>query len=291
MARRVLVELEPAVEWPPCADCDQGCDSRTILQDGERLIAACPFDARRDDILSTDDVRAFGIDAETLCRAVRDDTGLVGEEAAEIAEGAWLLGALPRNDQAPLAVVLAFRLQDRDAADLLFRIKALLRLDAVVVTTTAPSAAIRQAFLTADIPLLAAAELLCGADPLKPFALNPARLAAPPDPRGARLILRTMERTVVFAGVPVHLAPQPFDLLVALARTALDDRKPMQRRDIEDALFGTAAHGHDISDIVRRLRQSLAPPAGGRAQAEQLIQNKRRLGYLLNLQPAEIDLG
>ena len=77
--------------------------------------------------------------------------------------------------------------------------------------------------------------------------------------RGARLIIRTMERTVEIDGQAVHLAPQPFDLLVLLARTALAGRTPMQRRDIEDALFGNAAHGHDVSDIVRRLRDSLAP--------------------------------
>ena len=64
----------------------------------------------------------------------------------------------------------------------------------------------------------------------------------------------------------------------------------MQRRDIEDALFGNAAHGHDVSDIIRRLRESFAPFVGGAAQAKRLIENKARLGYLLNLQPAEIDL-
>ena len=154
LARRVLVEFEPVGEWPPCPDCDQGCDSRPILHGGERLIAACPYDGRRDEILATDDVRAFSIDVENLCRAIREDTGLIGDDSAEIAGGAWLLGELSRNGQTPLTVVLAFRLRDQDAADLLFRIKTQLRRDGVVVTTTAPSAAIRQQFLTADIPLV-----------------------------------------------------------------------------------------------------------------------------------------
>lgn len=291
LARRLLVELEPAVEWPPCADCDQGCDSRTILQDGERLIAACPYDGRRDDILSTDDVRAFSIDDENLCRAVRDDTGLSGEVVSKIAEGAWVLGTLPRHGQTALSVVLAFRLQDRDAADLLVRIKTHLRLDAVVVTTSMPSPAVRQLFLTADIPLVFAADALEAIAPARPFSLDPRRLAVPAGLRGVRLIIRTMERAVEIDGQAVHLAPQPFDLLVLLARTALASRTPLQRRDIDDALFGNAAHGHDVSDIVRRLRDSLAPLVGGRTRADNLIENKRRLGYLLNLQPAEIDLG
>ena len=290
LARRVLVELEPAVEWPPCADCDQGCDSRPILRDGERLIAACPYDGRRDDFLSTDDVRAFSIDVENLCCAIRNDTGLIGEDVSQIADGVWLLGTLPRNGQTPLAAVLAFRLQDRDAADLLFRIKTQVRLDAVVVTTAEPSAAIRHRFLTTDIALVRAEDALAAIDPAKPFSLDPRRLAVPAGLRGARLIIRTIERTVVVDGQTVHLPPQPFDLLVLLARTALADRTPMQRRDIDDALFGNAAHGHDVSDIIRRLRESFAPFVGGAAQAKRLIENKARLGYLLNLQPAEIDL-
>jgi DNA-binding response OmpR family regulator len=179
---------------------------------------------------------------------------------------------------------------DYDAADLLQRIKIRCGRDAAAVTATMPGSAVRQQFLTADIPLLSVMEVLSGADPAKPFALNPARLAAPPDPRGARLVIRTMERTVVFDGHSVPLAPQPFDLLVVLADRALDDRTPMQRREIENALFGAAAHGHDVSDIVRRLRDSLAPLVGGRAQADQLIPNKPRLGYLLNLRPSDIDI-
>ena len=106
-------------EWAPCPDCDQGCDSRAILRNVERLIAACPYDSRSDEILVADDVRAFSIDVENLCRAIREDTGLIGDDVSEIADGVWLLGALPRNGQTPLAIVLAFRLQDRDAADLL----------------------------------------------------------------------------------------------------------------------------------------------------------------------------
>jgi hypothetical protein len=34
----------------------------------------------------------------------------------------------------------------------------------------------------------------------------------------------------------------------------------------------------------------LAPLVGGRAQADQLIPNRPRLGYLLNLQPSDIDI-
>ena len=290
LARRVLVELEPVGEWTPCTDCDRGCDSRVILRNVDCLIAACPHDSRSDEILGPDDLRAFSIDVENLGRAIREDTGLIGDDAAEIADGVWLLGALPRNGQTPLSIVLALRLQDRDAADLLFRIKTQLRRDGVVVTTTAPSAVIRQQFLTADIPLVSVADALAETDPQRPFSLDPRHLAVPAGLRGVRLIIRTRERTVVFDGQPLHLAPQPFDLLVLLARRGLTDRTPMQRRDIEDALFGTATHGHDVSDIVRRLRESFGPFIGGIAQAKRLIENKPRLGYLLNLRRSEIDL-
>ena len=250
----------------------------------------CPYDSRSDEILGPDDIRAFSIDVENLGRAIREDTGLIGDDAAAIADGVWLLGALPRNGQTPLSIVLALRLQDRDAADLLFRIKTQLRLDAVVVTTTTLSLPLRQQFLTADIRVACIADALAANDPARPFSLDLRRLAVPPVLSGARLVIRTAERTVEFDGQPVHLPPQPFDLLVLLARTAVTDRVRLQRRDIEDVLFGKAAHGHDVSDIIRRLRESFTPFVGGAAQAKQLIENKSRLGYLLNLQPTEIDL-
>ena len=290
LARRVLVELESVGEWAPCTDCDQGCDGRAILRNVDRLIAACPYDSRSDEILGPDDIRAFSIDVENLGRAIREDTGLIGDDAAAIADGVWLLGALPRNGQTPLSIVLALRLQDRDAADLLFRIKTQLRLDAVVVTTTTLSLPLRQQFLTADIRVACIADALAANDPATPFSLDSRRLAVPSVLSGARLVIRTAERTVEFDGQPVHLPPQPFDLLVLLARTAVSDRVRLQRRDIEDVLFGKAAHGHDVSDIIRRLRESFTPFVGGAAQAKQLIENKSRLGYLLNLQPTEIDL-
>lgn len=290
LARRVLVEIEPAVEWSPCVDCDHGCDSCPILQDSEALVAVCPYDSRRDEILDADDVRAFEIDVENLCRAMRDDTGLIGEDSAQIAESTWFLGTLSRSGQSPLAVVLAFRLQDRSALDLLFWIKSLVGLDAVIVTTARPPVTIRQQFLSANLPLVYVADALTGTDPTKPLSLDSRRLAVPAPASGVRLVVRTAERTAAFDGQPVHLAPQPFALLELLARKAVTDRTRLQRRDIEDALFGTAIHGHDVSDIIRRLRESFVPFVGGAAQAKQLIDNKKRLGYLLNLQPAEIDL-
>jgi DNA-binding winged helix-turn-helix (wHTH) protein len=290
LARRVLVELEPVGEWAPCTNCDQGCDGRVILRNVDHLIAACPYDSRSDEILNPDDRRAFSIDIENLCHAIREDTGLIGDDVAELADGVWLLGVLPRNGQTPRSVVLALRLQDRDAADLLFRIKSQFRLDTVVVTTATLSPPLRQQFLTADVPLVCIADALAANDPARPFSLDSQRLAAPAGLSGARLVICTAERSVEFDGQPVHLPPQPFDLLVLLARKAVAGRVRLQRRDIEDVLFGKAAHGHDVSDIVRRLRESLAPFVGGAVQAKQLIENKSRLGYHLNLQPAEIDL-
>jgi DNA-binding response OmpR family regulator len=114
--------------------------------------------------------------------------------------------------------------------------------------------------------------------PSQGFSVRPGRTREPPS------LCRSRVRQ------PAHLPPQPFDLLVLLARRAVTDRVRLQRRDIEDVLFGKAAHGHDVSDIIRRLRKSFAPFVGGADQAKQLIENKSRLGYLLKLEPAEIDL-
>lgn len=290
LGRRVLVEVEPVTEWAPCSDCDQGCESRTILSRGDGLIAACPHDSRHDEMLSHDDVRAFGIDIESLCHAVRNDTCLDGDDVTRITECAWLLGSLQRAGRSPLSVVLAFALQSQNAADLLFRIRTQLRLDATVVSNGSPSVSVRQQFMDAGINLIPAEDALAENDDRRPFALDPHRLTRPAGGASVRLVIRTAERTVTFDGQPLHVAPQPFDLLVLLARHALSNPLRLHPRDIENALFGTAVHGHSVTDIVRRLRDAFAPFVGGRAAADSLIDNKPRHGYRLALQPHEIDL-
>ena len=290
LGRRVMVEMEPLTEWTPCSDCDQGCESRAILSHGGGLIAACPHDSRRDEALTADDVRAFAVDIANLCQAIRKDTGLGGGDIFRITDDAWALGTIDRPGQSPLAVVLVFDLQSRNVADLILLIRNRLRLDAVIVSLALPSPVLREQLLIAGMTIVTAVDALADNDVLRPFALDPHRLTRPAGGAPARLVIRMAERTVTFDGHLVHLAPQPFALLALLAQHAIGDRKRVQRRDIEDALFGRAVHGHDVSDIVRRLRASLTPFVGGRDGAHALVENKRPLGFRLALEPHEIDL-
>ncbi len=66
LARRVLVELAPATEWPVCGTCECGMDARVIREINGELRALCFLDSACDAILIPDDLRAFRIDPEHL---------------------------------------------------------------------------------------------------------------------------------------------------------------------------------------------------------------------------------
>ena len=93
LAAGVLVERPPAEEWSTCADCDCGFDVRPIQRIGDRIIAACPFDAGSDTELEEDDLRDFRIDPERLVGLIAEASGF--EEPVEpLAPGLWRLGRL-----------------------------------------------------------------------------------------------------------------------------------------------------------------------------------------------------
>ena len=106
--RRVLVELPALDEWPPCAGCDQDCESRPVREEDGRLIAMCPHDSTSDEVLSADDVRQFRLEAEELCLALRQDSSLDGDGPEELAPGIWLIGQTPQQDAPPRIVFVAF---------------------------------------------------------------------------------------------------------------------------------------------------------------------------------------
>ena len=80
LAAGVLVECPPVEEWAACADCDCGFDARPIQRLGDRIIAACPFDASSDIELEEDDLRDFRIDAEKLVALIAEASGFRGTD-------------------------------------------------------------------------------------------------------------------------------------------------------------------------------------------------------------------
>ena len=107
LADGVLVECPPAEEWSACADCECGFDARPIQRIGDRIIAACPFDASSDIELEEDDLRDFRIDPEKLVALIAEASGFP-EPIETLAPDLWRIGRLASGR----SVVVAVRARD-----------------------------------------------------------------------------------------------------------------------------------------------------------------------------------
>lgn len=270
LRRRVLVELPRLDVWPPCTDCDQECEGRLIQERDHGLVAACPYDSSSDEKLSEDDVRQFELDADELCLAVRQDSGLGGNGPSEIADGIWLIGQTGEEKPTSRCIFLAFQTASVSAVAIVAILKRVAGSKPVTLLFAGDAHLdLRLALEDAGIAVAPIISLLIRSD--VPFRLDPVRLAsAHPRPR---LTLRRSDRSVSFGEATITLSRQNFKLLVFLVTKSQEGRRLVDNRDIEEELWGTAAHGRQVADAVRRLRNALAPVLGGREKAEQFIQN------------------
>ena len=282
----LLKERAPATTWPPCSTCEGHCGERDIVVIGDRLVAECPEDHRRDSVLSADLIRSFEIDTAVLCRHLASGSGLTGEPAL-LADGFWMLGRLPSGRTVMLA------LDPKMAADprLVTLIRA--RSDPSETTLLLPSAFPEpqcQPLVDAGLRIVAAIDALTGAG----FALNPAALA-PALPGRIRLSIGSAGRTVTLDRRPIQLGDQPFRLLLKLVGAAQHQGGFVEVRDIDRAIYGDQIRpaARETRDIIRLLKDGLAAGlAGAEAEAARaLIESKRQPSrYRLALAAEEIDL-
>lgn len=282
----LLKERAPATTWPPCSTCEGHCGERDIVVIGDRLVAECPEDHRRDSVLSVDLVRSFEIDESVLCRHLASGSGLAGEPTL-LAEGLWMLGRLPGGRTVLLA------LDPKMAADprLVTLIRA--RSDPSETTLLLPCAfpeLLAQPLVDAGLRVVAAVDALVGPG----LALDPALLA--PGLQGrVRLGIGRGGRTVALDRRPIQLGDQPFRLLLKLADAAQRHGGFVETSEIDRAVYGDQIRpaARETRDIIRLLKDGLAAGLDG-AEAEAaraLVESKRQPSrYRLALAAEEIDL-
>jgi hypothetical protein len=286
LADGLLKERAPATTWAPCSICEGHCGERDIVVIGDRLVAECPEDHRRDSVLAVDFIRSFEIDQAALSRHLALGSGLAGEPAP-LADGLWMLGRLPSGRTVMLALDLKMAADPR----LVTLIRA--RSDPSETTLLLPSAFPEpqcQPLVDAGLRIVAAVDALTGAG----FALNPAALA-PALPGRIRLSIGSAGRTVTLDRRPIQLGDQPFRLLLKLVGAAQHQSGFVEVRDIDRAIYGDQIRpaARETRDIIRLLKDGLAAGLEG-AEAEAaraLIEGKRQPSrYRLALVAEEIDL-
>jgi hypothetical protein len=285
LGRRVLVELPSLDEWPPCAGCDQGCEARPIRELDGWLVAMCPHDSTSDEVLTGNDVRQFRVEAEELCLAIREDSGLGGDGPKQLAPGIWLISHASHQHAPPRVIFVAFE-TDLGAAAILAMLKRVADPRPVSLLLAGHvDLELRLALEDAGIVALPVSELLVN-DSTAPFQLDTALLTSSrPKPR---LVLRRSDQSVTFDGASKVLSDQSFNLLLVLAKEAQAGRPHVENRSIEDELWATAIEGQ-VGDAIRRLRDALASVLGGRKQANKLVRN-RPGKYFINMDFAVIEI-
>jgi hypothetical protein len=278
LGRRVLIELPRLEEWPPCPGCDQECDARPIRELEGRLVAMCPHDAASDEVLSREDVRQFLLDAEELCLAIREDSGLGRDGPTMIAPGIWLIGQTGDDHAPPRIVFVGFDFGLGAAAVIALLKRVAGPRSALLVLTGEGDLELRLALGDAGIDAVCFADVLVE-DARAPFHLD-LDLLTGVTPR-PRLLIRRSDRSASFDATSAILPPQPFQLLLFMLTEAQVGRPLIDNRAIERELWGTVIHARQVSDPIRRLREALAPVVGGLDRAQELIQN-RPGSYLVN---------
>ncbi len=110
-------------------------------------------------------------------------------------------------------------------------------------------------------------------------------------PKGApRMILHQGSGDVQLDGRKVELTPQPFQLLLLLAKAAQTPAPYLTNRMIETHLWGDAIGGRNVRDAAKVLRDELARNASDPDATKALIKPKSKRGWRLWLSPSEIEI-
>lgn len=283
LAEGVLTERPPAEEWSTCPHCDCGFDVRPIQRIGERIVAACPFDASADTELEEDDLRDFRIDPERLVALVARASGFA-EPPEPLAPDLWRLGRLASGR----CVVIGVTAGALDHAGIVLLLKATAVGAPITVLAPDPGPAVRLRLIEAGIARVE----LCSA--LKPSgydvdALDP--MALEPVENNERLMVKRRARQVTLDGRNIHLSEQLFTLLLFLAERARESPATVEIRDIEDHVWGASIHriSSSIREPIRALRSALKEATGSDLAGRRLIEYRRNPnGYRLCLEAVDV---
>jgi DNA-binding winged helix-turn-helix (wHTH) protein len=277
LADGLLKERAPATTWAPCSICEGHCGERDIVVIGDRLVAECPEDHRRDSVLSTDLIRSFEIDTEALACLIAEATGLQGSPF-QASAGAWILGRTSLSGRAVALILDPVVGRNPDLVTLL-RAGASTGCAMTVLLPSGLSRAETQPLNTAGFHIVAAVDALADATG-GGFVLDMAVLD-PVVQREPQVILRAGSRSIVIFGRTVKLSDRRFQVAEALAEAA-SRGAIASRRSIERKLYGTQSVDDKlVADAIRDLRSAIAPILPSGMSPVDFIQTRPGLGYAL----------
>lgn len=283
----MLIELPPTTEWPVCSGCECGCDARLIHRYSDRIVAACPLDARCDTILSEPDLRSFHLDLAAMLQAIVDDSDWAGPVSLIMPE-LWLL---TQSGPAPTHALFFARTMPATADAVITIIRERAGANAAIVLgPELPSPELEVRFKHAGVHLLAATECLANTQPARPFRIEPEKLKASGGLTDSevRLRIHTAARRACLDGIDLHLTPRSFDLLRLLAEAAVQGDAPVKLADLMKRLVSGNADKRTVIRSVHKLRQEAIASGIDRQMVQALVENLRARGYRLMMPWSEI---
>jgi DNA-binding response OmpR family regulator len=294
---RLLTETAQLEELGPC-ECGLDDCWQIVHRENGRLWAICQNASLQPQPITEDEIRQFRIEVTSFHQYLRKANRLDGDAITEFTRTICFLG------QASLAgrkvpIVLARGLRARSAESALFEIRGRLpNGPLIVLTPTMRELDLHtQHHLKADGQVLASvAELRISADSL---LLDRQRLESllrpqPLPTAEAVLSVDVAAHQAHFRGVALSMPPRAFQVLVLLARQAMEAGDGWVRRDtIYETLWPDdndekMVYDRQIDDTVKELRRALDGVEDG--AGNRLVETGRRIGYRLKLSPPALAL-
>ena len=242
------------------------------------------------------DVQTFDIDIASLCRAMREQSGLRGPGPSAISEWVWRLGRHEGHGRAA-EICLVRRLREETAQQIVDHVRGAIDSEAPVAlislgSSDIPTAVARQLEIL-RMTVAPARDLLLD-DPHRPFALDLDRIRAPAGPQAtdARLQIDRIGRRVLFEGHELDVEPRDFSAFVLLAEEAAAAGGWVLRDSILAALqssTGRENYPEQVDRCINRLRAAFRNLSGANEVPKNgLIETKPKVGYRLVLASSEI---
>lgn len=242
------------------------------------------------------DVRTFDIDFGAICRAIREQSDLIGPGPMAISARLWRLGRHERHGRAA-EVCLARQLREETAQQIVDHVRGAIDSEAPVALISlgdrdVPTAVGRQ--LDGLRMTLAFGTDLLLDDPDRPFAFDLTRIRVPTGQQtpNARLQIDRIGRRVIFEGNELTVEPRDFDAFALIAEEAVAAGGWVLRDSIAATLqssTGRESNPEQVDRCINRLRTAFKNLGGViEVPKRAFIETKPKVGYRLTLSPSEI---
>ncbi|UOM36623.1 hypothetical protein [Acuticoccus sp. I52.16.1] len=242
------------------------------------------------------DVRTFDIDIAALCRAIREQSELVGPGPTLMSSRVWRLGRHDRHGRSA-EICLVRRLREDTAQEIVDHLRGAIDGEVPIAliglgSSNMPTAVTRQ--LEVLRIAVARAEDLLGDCPDRPFALDLDRIRVPtaPQSKTSRLQIDRIGRRALFDGVELDVEPRDFDSLVLLAEEAVAAGGWVPREGLSATLQASTrrvGNPEQADRCINRLRDSFRKDTRLKGVPRNgFIERKSKVGARLDLDSSEI---